>query len=368
MRVTAGSVLSAEAVVGWVWRGASGPARMARTALLPAAAMYRATTRARALAYQAGLLPRHRLPVPVISVGNLTVGGTGKTPVASWIAGFCARRGVIPGIILRGYGRDESEVHRERNPGAVVAEGKNRAAAARSAVARGAQLVILDDGFQRLDLRRDLNILLVSAAIEPRPLTLPAGRWREPREAARRADLVVVTRKRTLREDTAAATHLVASLGFGRDRSAVAALTIGALGDLQTGKRVELHCLRGARVLAACGVGDPRSFAAQLAALGARVQLLAFPDHHPYSNADVRRILSAARQADYVVVTHKDAVKLRRLWPGFGPLALVAYLEVTWEQGGGLVANSISDLLTRHYDPDHLQRLGEQPQHPWATP
>jgi tetraacyldisaccharide 4'-kinase len=369
MRVTARGGLSAHTVADWVWHGDTGPSRLARTALSPVAALYRVAARGRARAYQAGLLPRHRLPVPLISVGNLTVGGTGKTPVASWIAGFCVRRGFTPGIVLRGSGRgwDEGEVHRESNPSAVVAEGKNRAAAARSAVARGARILILDDGFQRLDVQRDLNILLVGAEGDPWPLTLPAGRWREPWDAARRADLIVVTRKRAGREEVAATEHRVASLGFSRERIARAALLIGSLAELRTGKTIEPDCLMGARVLAACGVGDPQSFVTQLAALGARVQLLAFPDHQAYSSGDVRRILSAARDADYVVVTQKDAVKLRRLRPALGPATLVAYLEVAWEQGAALVVERISDLLTSYYDPAHLQESGERLPHAWAT-
>lgn len=340
--------MTTDAAVHWLWSATSAAARLARGSLLPAAVAYAACARARAHAYQRGLLRSRGVSVPTIAVGNLSVGGTGKTPVASWIAARCVGLGLVPGIVLRGVGGDEAEVHRERVPGAIVVEGRDRPRAARRAAHLGAQAMVLDDGFQRLDVRRDLNVLLVSAeSSEAAPWTLPAGPWREPWSAARRADIVVVTRKRSGSQAAKQLASRFASSGVPSHHLAVAHLDLAGLTELAGDRRLDLACLRGARVLAVCAVADPGSFTHQLMLLGAAVRLATWPDHHAYTSADVRRLLSAAADVDYVVMTHKDAVKLRRLWPASAPTALVAHLELEWELGGDLVFGWISDLLTR---------------------
>jgi tetraacyldisaccharide 4'-kinase len=130
-------------------------------------------------------------------VGNLSVGGTGKTPLAAWIAAYCVDAGRRPGIVLRGYGRDEVLVHRRLVPEAIVVANLDRMAGAHTAQAQGATVLVLDDAFQRLDTARDLNIAVLAADQRGLPRwTLPAGPWREGQGALRRADLLVVTRKR----------------------------------------------------------------------------------------------------------------------------------------------------------------------------
>jgi tetraacyldisaccharide 4'-kinase len=340
----------ADAAVHWLWSARSAAARAARASLGPAAAAYTAYTRLRALAYQRGLLRSHVLGVPTIAVGNLTVGGTGKTPIANWIAAQCARLGVVPGIVLRGYGGDEAAVHADRLPGAIVVQGRDRPAAARRAVALGAGAVVLDDAFQRLDLGRDLNVLLVSAESAEAPRhTLPAGPWREPWRAARRADLVVVTRKHAPVSRAARVVEGLVRAGIAPHQVALAHLPVGAITELLTHRPVDARRLRGARILAACAIADPESFAQQLRQMGAQVQLAVWRDHHAFRSADVHALLSAAADVDYVVVTHKDAVKLRAVWPPWAPAALVAHLDVVWEGGGELVRRQLRDVLTRGY-------------------
>ncbi len=337
----------AHAAVRWLWSATSAPARWARASLVPAATVYAAYTRARAGAYRHGVVRSRGVTVPTIAVGNLTVGGTGKTPVASWIAGRCAELGVVPGIVLRGYGGDEAALHQECVPDAIVVQGRDRPHAARRAVRLGARTIVLDDGFQRLDLRRDLNLLLVSAESGAAPpWTLPAGPWREPLSAVRRADLITVTRKRAPAADAHRVADRLISLGVTPTQIAVAHLRLGQITDLVSDQPRDRGCLRGARVLAACAIADPASFAHQLTALGADVRLMAWRDHHAYAGRDVKGLLSAASDVGYVVVTHKDAVKLRRLWPVSAPPALVAHMDVEWESGGDVVSGLISDLLT----------------------
>src|SRR5437879_11652293 len=123
-----------------------------------------------------------RLPLPTIAVGNLSVGGTGKTPLAAWIAGSCAARGRAPGILLRGYGGDEPLVHRRLVPQAVVVANPDRVAGAAAAQAQGARVLVLDDAYQLLGVRRDLNIVLVRAeSVAASPWPLPPGPRRQSR-------------------------------------------------------------------------------------------------------------------------------------------------------------------------------------------
>jgi tetraacyldisaccharide 4'-kinase len=207
---------------------------------------------------------------------------------------------------------------------------------------------VLDDGFQRLGLLPDVKLLLLSAeSAGAARWLLPAGPWREPSTALRRADMVIVTRKRTSARRAAEYALGVQSAGVGARRLGVLHLRIGALSELTSGEPVDLAALRGARVMAVCGVAEPESFAWQLGALGAEVHVRAFPDHHAYTGADVRRLLSNRGHFGYVVVTHKDAVKLRASWPPGGVPALVAHLAVEWEQGEEQVEELITRLTTR---------------------
>jgi tetraacyldisaccharide 4'-kinase len=360
-----GQLTRAHAAVQWLWSARTLAARLTRASLYPAAAAYSTYMQLRARAYRHGMLPRHQLGVPTIAVGNLTVGGTGKTPVANWIAAQCVRMGVVPGIVLRGCGGDEAVVHAERLPGAIVVQGRDRVAAARRAVSLGAGAVVLDDAFQRLDVARDLNVLLVSAESAEGPRhTLPAGPWREPWRAARRANLVVVTRKHAPASQAARVAGQLARAGIPSHRVALAHLRVGGVTELLTHQPVDARRLRGARILAACAIADPESFAGQLREMGAQVRPAVWPDHHGFRPADVDALLSAAADVDYVVVTHKDAVKLRTLWPPNGRTPLVAHLDVAWQGGGESVQHLLSDLFTLCYPTGRDRRSGARIERP----
>ena len=179
-----------------LWYGKDVTARLARTVLTPASILYGAGAGARDALYDVGWLRTHRAPIAVVSVGNLTVGGTGKTPVAAWIAANLAARGAHPAIVLRGYGDDEPLVHRSLNRLVPVIVGADRLAAVERAATDGADIAVLDDGFQHRRIARDVDLVLISAdqwTDEVR--LLPAGPWREPLHAVRRATLIVVTCK-----------------------------------------------------------------------------------------------------------------------------------------------------------------------------
>lgn len=323
--------MNAARLARWVWGNAPG-AQVARIPLIPLSLLYDATMRLRAASYRQGWRTIERLPLPTVAVGNLSVGGTGKTPLAAWIAEHCVTRGRKPGILLRGYGGDETLVHQRLVPGAIVVADANRAEGARRAAAAGAAVLVLDDAFQLLRVARDLNIAVISAeSLEASSWTLPAGPWREGRHALTRADWVVVTRKRAGQEAAGAVADAIVVQRPARPVS-VAHLALDRFDGLWSGVRHRPAVVHGRRVTAAAGIADPASFAAQLRALGARVDLVAYQDHHPYSPDDLERLVRASGEADYVVVTEKDAVKLRARWPRDAAEPLVAALTVHWER------------------------------------
>jgi tetraacyldisaccharide 4'-kinase len=329
----------------WLWTSRRPDARLARLALLPASGLWRLAMDTRRLAYRRGWFATRDLPLPSVAVGNLTVGGSGKTPIATWIARHYVSRGVRPGILLRGYGNDETLVHQHSVPEAVVVADPDRVAGAERALANGAQVLVLDDAYQRLDVHRDLNVLVMSAeTTRAVRWPLPAGPWREGWDALDRADAVIVTRKRATPE----AAQMLARQVEQRVRGpiAVAHLGLGTLEGLVSGTRRPASTLAGKRVVAASGIADPDAFVAQTKATGAAVQVATWKDHYDYRDEDVAWLAHAARRADHVVITQKDAVKLRDRWPAAVPEPLVALLDLEWEEGGDAIAAVLDAVVT----------------------
>ncbi len=320
-------------------------ARTARLALLPVSGLWSGAMEVRRQAYQRGWLKSAALPLPSVAIGNLTVGGSGKTPVAIWVARHYVARGLIPGILLRGYGGDEALVHQESVPEARVVVDPDRLAGGVAAAASGADVLVLDDAYQRLDVRRDLNIAVVSAeTTRAVRWALPAGPWREGLSALARADVVIVTRKRATAD---AAAMLAAELtDWVPGPVAIAHLGLRRLTGLVSGTCHDVSTLAGKRVVAASGIADPDAFVAQIKATGAQVQVATWRDHHEYQATDVAWLAHAARRADFVAVTQKDAVKLRDRWPAMAPEPLVAVLDLEWESGGPALAAALDAVVT----------------------
>jgi tetraacyldisaccharide 4'-kinase len=296
-------------------------------------------------AYRQGWFTVHDLPLPSVAIGNLTVGGSGKTPIAIWTARYYVSRGLVPGILLRGYGADEVLVHQHAVPEAQVVADPDRAAGAERALARGAQVLVLDDAYQRLDVHRDLNIAVVSSeTTRAVRWPLPAGPWREGLRALNRADAVIITRKRASAD---AARNLAADLqGKIAGPVAIAHLGLHYVEGMVSGRRHAASTLAGKRVVAASGIADPDAFVAQTKATGAAVQVATWKDHHDYRDEDVAWLAHAARRADHVVITQKDAVKLRNRWPTTVPEPLVAMLDLEWEDGGERIAAALDAAVT----------------------
>lgn len=330
--------------VRWLWTSRRIDARAVRALLVPASLLYDAVMRSRAMLYRRGWFASRDLPLPCLAVGNLSVGGSGKTPIASWIAARFAAQGIRPAILLRGVGGDEVLEHRAAVPQAVVVANPDRGVAATEAAAAGAEVAVLDDAFQRLDVRRDLNLCVVSAeTVRAVHWSIPAGPWREQWHAIDRADAVVVTRKRADRE----AAEAVAARVRLRVRGpvAVARLDLALLEGLVSGRSYPMSALDGRRVVVACAIADPAAFVSQVKRTGAQVQVATWKDHHAYRDEDLAWLAHAARRADHVVITAKDAVKLRDRWPASVPEPLVAQLAITFESGEAELCDAIDALV-----------------------
>ena len=368
-----------------IWFAGDPLARTARAALAPASLLFGGISLARNRMYDAGLLRSLPPAIPVVSVGNLTVGGTGKTPISAHICAMRDSAGAVPAVVLRGYGGDEPLVHELLNPNAVVVTNSDRVAALREAKDLGAQVAVLDDAFQHRRLTRQADIVLLSAdaPLHPRWL-LPAGPWREPLSALARATIAIVTRKaadddavqRTIGMIRRSAPRLpvaTARLALGGLRSlssavptavqgeqasaagSVAGSAGGASAGAQSARRAQdgvashepASGLRGSRVLAVAALANPRAFIQQLTALGAIVTPLLYPDHHDFTGQDVTRITRLAADADVVVCSLKDAVKLAPMWPRGVPDVWYVTQTVTFERGGEHLQEIVDSLLSQ---------------------
>ncbi len=329
-----------------VWYGRSPAARAARALLAPASWLFAAAAGRRNARYD--VAARVLQPaLPALSVGNVTVGGTGKTPVAAWAAARLRELGAHPAIVLRGYGGDEPLVHERLNPGVPVVADGDRVRGVLAAKRQGADCAILDDAFQHRRIARVADWVLVSAEQWRGDLSvLPAGPLREPLRGLRRATLLLVTRKSATREE---ADRVGAELARIAPRVPVAIVHLAPLGLVGALDGVErpLAEVAGRRVVAVAAVGSPDAFFAQLRAEGADVVPVSFADHHAFSPSDVGSIAHSAREMAGVVCTLKDAVKLAPLWPRAGPPLWYVSQHVVVERGRSEVDESLHQVLAR---------------------
>jgi len=302
--------------------------------------------------YDRGWLPSARLDVPVVSVGNITVGGTGKTPLVIWLVGELEQRGLRPGVLSRGYGaapeekgaggeNDEARMLARLVPDAPRVQNPDRIAGGRRLVELGADVVVLDDGFQHRRLRRDLDLVLIDAT---RPWGLPAGAptrpavraflprglLREAPEALTRADALVLTRTELVtereREDLIDELQRIAP-----GKAVVLAAHRPARLRAPDGAALSLEDLRGREVDLVSAIGNPQAFERTVTALGARVaEHRAFPDHHRYTRTD---FTAGERGGRWLVTTAKDAVKLEEL----DVPAHVLEVQLSIEAGSGVL-------------------------------
>ena len=299
----------------WLRRGA-----LAR-ALWPLSRLFGALAALRRLLYRAGLLKSTQLPVPVVVVGNIFIGGTGKTPLTIWLVQALREAGFTPGVISRGHGGEDGaprpvtpdasarQVGDEplliaRRGQCPVMVGRDRVAAGLALLAAhpAVDIVIADDGLQHYALRRDVEIVLFDSRGAGNGWLLPAGPLREPR--GRRRDVTVVN---TTQLDPVLAAAVAGPGGL--------LLPMALVGDvaerlIDRGQRVPLRQLGrdGARIVAAAGIGNPQRFFSMLAAQGLRCAELALPDHHDFLDQPF-----AGLDAELILITEKDAVKCAQI-------------------------------------------------------
>ena len=340
-----------------LWESDRLGARVARAALTPAEMLFGIITSARASLYSSGILATRPTAIPALSVGNLTVGGTGKTPLAAYFARRLRGAGAKPAIVLRGYGEDEPLVHRTLNPDVPVIVSPDRLVGIEDAKRRGCDVVVLDDAFQHRRASRIADVVLVSADTwhEQRRHLLPAGPWRERLTAANRASLTVITRKAASLARAEAVAEVVRRAA--RVPWAVVALEPSELRESRGPGLATIDALRGERVLAISAIGDPGAFAAQLGARGAVVTPAPFRDHHRFTIADAEVLAEEARRYDRVVCTLKDAVKLGPLWPGPSPLWYVSQ-RVVVERGEDAMESILTTTLLARSASTHTGRPG----------
>lgn len=307
--------------------------------LEPLAAGFRLGVALRSAAYRRGWFKIRRLNCPVVSVGNLTVGGTGKTPLVAFLAERLLKLGWKPGILTRGYGRrrgaglialppsshrvadarevgDEPALLARVLPKVPIVVGADRYRAGRLAEDRfNVDVHLLDDGFQHLALARDVDIVVldVTQELSDRAL-LPAGRLREPCSALARAHLVVLTRVELGNPEP-----LEERVGRINPQATVFRSTTRLCGlfNATTGASHALEPLRSRQVGAFCGIGNPGAFFADLRRWGfSVVGEMAFPDHHVYSAVDLDRLDARARELGVaaLLTTEKDAVNFPSVW------------------------------------------------------
>jgi tetraacyldisaccharide 4'-kinase len=280
--------------------------------LWPVSLLFRFLSSVRRAFYAAGMLERIRLPVPVIVVGNIFVGGTGKTPLTIWLVEALQRAGYVPGVISRGYGTAQ-HVPRPVMPDSTVQDvgdepmliaqrtqcpvmvGRNRVATGQALLAMHpvVNVILSDDGLQHYGLQRDVEIILFDARENGNGWLLPAGPLREP--ASRRRDFTVVN-----------AAHWSSVMPV----DAIGMQLVGEMAERLSDRsqRMALVSIRVRQIVAAAGIGNPARFFTMLRATGLVIDEMPLPDHHDFLDHPF-----AAVEADMILITEKDAVKCSRI-------------------------------------------------------
>ncbi|MCA9264242.1 MAG: tetraacyldisaccharide 4'-kinase [Planctomycetales bacterium] len=294
--------------------------------------------------------------VPVISVGNLSLGGTGKTPLVVYLARWFRQHGVRVSLVSRGYGakhegrNDEALELEQQLPDVPHLQNSNRFAAAQVAVDElETQLILLDDGFQHRQLARDLDIVLIDA-LEPFGYghVFPRGTLREPPSSLRRADIVGLTRADMVDEIRRAWIRQFYSRYVSAAKWIELVHRPTQLVRGQGAARALDH-LRGTKALAFCGIGNPAGFEHTLAQLACQVlDWRRFPDHHGYSRADIENLAQWIRSfpaAEMILCTQKDLVKIGLDTLGGKPLFAVQ-IEMCVRAGGAFLDDQLAQVLT----------------------
>jgi tetraacyldisaccharide 4'-kinase len=333
-----------------------------RGALNTLVPFYAAAVAGRNALFDLGLRRPRRLGRPVISVGNLTTGGTGKTPMVIELAHRLQALGAHPAVLLRGYragdaGSDEAALLAAAlGPSVPVAADPRRARAARAVLAAAPQVTVflLDDGFQHRQVRRDLDLLLLDAtSVLSAAHLLPRGFLREPVRNLRRASEVIITRADAVAPEQLAALDRLVTAVRGRPPLAHAAHRWSGFRD-SAGRTQPPDALRTQQVLAVCGIGNPGAFHAMVCAATSGCEFMPQPDHHAYTAAELAALAARARERNCtaIVTTEKDWVKWSALPGGLaalaaGPPVLRPILTMTLLDGSDALTALLRNLTSR---------------------
>ncbi len=346
-------------------------------AWLPAK-LYELAVRLRVAAYETEYRKPKRLSATVIAIGNITLGGTGKTPMVAYIARYVKSEDHSVAVLTRGYGRtssgmrvlnaegdsthnckahnsysefgDEPVMLARALPDIPIVINKDRYEGGRWAIdALGAEVLVLDDAYQHLALARDLNILLIDATDPFGGFEMvPFGRLREPLYAVKRADLVIITRAdKPFDQDQANA--IIKHFCGNKVPVMHAYASITHLRHIETGEMYETNQFTGWNAAVVCGIGNPQAFADDILQVGINiVSENFFPDHHAFTEQDLDRVTHAAQDAgaDLIITTEKDAVRLEGLKHGAVPV-YAAQLEIQSEDDVRLKSLLLRTLVKR---------------------
>lgn len=340
-------------------------AHVLRAGLAVASWGYSAAMGLRNVAYNHNLLTVHKAPAPVISLGNITTGGTGKTPMAAWLANWLLSAGFRPGLLSRGYrslehsttatgsvsgqppGNDEKLVLDRLCPGVPHLQQRDRVASAhRLCQDFDCNVLILDDGFQHRRLQRHLDLVLIDA-LQPWGYghILPRGLLRESMSGLKRADLIVVTRADQCSETARdGLRHELAKHRGSRDCIEVAFVPTRLIG--LDGDTHPLSLARDQTALSFCGIGNPGGFRQTLAGLGASGPWRVYPDHYHYQSTDFRELAQQAieNHCEIALTTMKDMVKIpAESWTG--PPLYAVEIGVEFLAGEDLLKQQLREVM-----------------------
>ncbi len=322
--------------------------------LIPFSFLYYTVVSIRNFFYKIGIFRSHRLDAKVISVGNITWGGTGKTPATAFIANLLFGRGLKPAILLRGYGDDEEILYSKLAPAIPVVAGKDRIETGKAILAgRSVKTILLDDGFQYRRLKRDLDIVCIDAT-DPfgNGWVIPAGSMREGMGSLRRADIFLIT-KVDLAHDKHGSKEIEKTLKKINPKAAILKSSHSPqyFYKLSDNKIIDGTKLKNNNIALLSAIGNPDAFEKTVLSLGLKFKKhFIFRDHHWYKGGDLRRIedYCSKNGIDTIITTEKDAVRLgqgtRDMGQGLNMLVLRVQLEIVENEQG--FYNRLSGICT----------------------
>ena len=310
------------------WRSEIGFLGTVMDALLfPGEILYSACRRMRRSAYEKNVMRSYRLEVPVVSVGNIAVGGTGKTPFSRWVFEHLLKMGFVPGLVSGDLAQDEHELHEIWNTDGIFVIHKTKKKGADLAIERGANFVVVDDGFQHFRLKRDVDVVMVAAEHLRFVRCFPRGCLRESFDALTRADMVIVSRKTCNRSIAQKMVEKVEKY-ISSEKIGQVHFKFASWRDID-GNKVNAPCGRN---LIVTSIAEPEEMITMVKSLTTdEPEALIYTDHYEFKRSDIEHIKNNSKGSN-IIITEKDAVKLRA-FTAILDNVFVLELDMKWENG-----------------------------------